>query len=126
MRFSRNCQAITACVAVATAMAATGFASLPQQSQRASRVASIERMPIAAIEDGFASMGTLADRHALTREPRQASCDNFEFSFLSSTCSKSHTKHVRRRHSVATFVIGRRDASRDIQPNDGEAGGKIE
>ncbi len=119
MRVSRNCQAIMACVAVAIAVSATGFASLPTQSEQASPVASIERTPIAAIEDGFAS---LADYHALTREPRvQASCNDFEFSFLNPTCSKTYIKHVRRRHSVATFVMGRRSAS-----DDGETGKKLE
>lgn len=125
MRISRKAQALVVCSAVV--VSATGFAALPQQNERAMRVAPVGRSPIAVIEGDFASLRESPDHPAASAEPRvRLSCNDFEFSFLSPTCSKTHRKHVRHPHGVETFVMGRRDGSTDAQPGGGEAGRKIE
>jgi hypothetical protein len=108
---SRNSKLDLACMV----FAAVTVASCAHQSERASSVASIYRTPQSAIETAFATLKASSIDDTLSSRPRaQNSCNDFDFRFLNSTCSKVHTKHAARIHRVATFVNGHPDTSQAL------------
>ena len=126
MRIAPNFRTITAFAAVAIAISATAFASLPQPRQRISAGTLTGRTPMVAIEDGFASLRASLGRRGTSIEPGAQACDDFKSAFLSPACSKSRPKHARRSHRVATFVMGRRNVSANDRASAGDTARKLD
>ncbi len=102
------------CIAIGVVISTTAVYSLTQQSDRMPPVASIERTPLSVIETAFETLRASSIDNAVATRPRtQNSCNDFNFSFLHSTCSKKRrSRHAARMiHRVATFVPGHRPAS---------------
>jgi hypothetical protein len=125
MRIARNFRTITAFAAVAIAISATAFASLPQHRERTSSVTPTKRPLMAAIKDGFSYLLASVVPDTSTA-PRAQACDDFKAAFLSPACAKARPKHARRSHRVATFVMGRRNVSANDRASDGATARKID
>jgi hypothetical protein len=83
------------CVAIGIASFMTAFGSLAQKSERASPITSIDRTPASVIDGAFANFGAPSVDVPIVGRPRaQGPCNDFEFSFLNSTCLKFHMKRV--------------------------------
>jgi len=106
------------CVTIGIVIIGTTVGSLTQVAAWASPMASNDRTPSSAIESALAIPRASSIDAAEVINPRaKSSCDDFEFSFLNSTCSKIRKKHAARRmiHRVATLVIGHPDASPSLR-----------
>jgi hypothetical protein len=82
--------------------------SVTQERETSSQAAWAMRTPSTAIEMAFAALNApSANDNPVNRPRRQASCDDLEFSFLNSRCSKLRKKHAGlKRPRVATFISG--------------------
>jgi len=100
------------CVATGIMIFMATAGSLAQKSESGLSVVAIEGTPPSAIDTASATLrASSIDTAAASRLQAKGSCNDFDFSFLNSKCSKIHRKHVRMTHRVATFAIGHPDAS---------------
>ena len=111
-RSSQGLQTIVAWIAIAALMLAAAGCSVTQEREASSPTVWAERTPLSAIETAFAALDAASAGNAALKKPKtQGSCSDLEYSFLNSSCSTMHKKHVRLTHNrVATFIIGRHGA----------------
>ena len=110
---SRNVQVLIACVAIAIVLSETAVRSLSREGERPPPSAAIDRVPAPAVKTASLSPQALSRDRIATSQPRtESSCRSFEFSFFNPSCSgrKNH-QAARRKHRVATFILGDSDAS---------------
>jgi hypothetical protein len=103
-------QGLRRLLAIAALSLATAGCSVMQE--REPPQVSAERTPVLAIEAAFSALNYAPpDTPAVNGPNAPGSCNDLEFSFLNSICSKKHKKRVSlKQHRVATFVIGRTSA----------------
>jgi hypothetical protein len=111
VRFVQRSQclnSIVAFIALTTVSLVNAGCSVTQERETSSQAAWAMRTPSTAIEMAFAALNApSANDDAVNRPRRQASCDDLEFSFLNSRCSKLRKKHAGlKRPRVATFISG--------------------
>lgn len=88
-------------VAIGIASFTTAFGSLARKSDQVLPIASIDRTPASIIDIAFANFGAPSFDIPVVGRPRvQSPCNDFEFSFLNSTCLKFHVKRVAIHNSV--------------------------
>jgi hypothetical protein len=86
--------------------------SLAQELGRISPVASVDRASQTAIGTTSATSSAPSIDNAEANRPwAEASCNDFNYSFFNSACSKIRKKNAVRTHHVATFVVGHPGAS---------------
>jgi hypothetical protein len=112
-RSSQGLQTIGAWIAISALMLATAGCSVTQEREASSPTLWAERTPLSAIETAFAALDAASAGNAALKKPKtQGSCSDLEYSFLNSSCSTMHKKHVRLTHNrVATFIVGRHGAA---------------
>jgi hypothetical protein len=98
---------------ISALMLATAGCSVTQEREASSPTVWAERTPLSAIETAFAALDAASAGNAALKKPKtQGSCSDLEYSFLNSSCSTMHKKHVRLTHNrVATFIVGRHGAA---------------
>jgi hypothetical protein len=110
---SRNVQVLIACVAIAIVLAETAVRSLSREGERPPPSVAVDRVPPPATKTASVSLQALSRDSPAPSQPRaESSCKSFEFSFLNPGCSGRRNHHAaRRKHRVATFILGDSDAS---------------
>lgn len=82
-------------VAIGMMSFATAFGSLAQKSEPVTPAASIDATPASVVDGAFANFSApSASMPAAGRARVQSPCNDFEFSFLNSSCLKFHSKRA--------------------------------
>jgi hypothetical protein len=115
---SRNVQVIIACVAIGVVLSETAARSRSREGERPPPSVAVDRLPPPAIKTASIRTASLSlqassrDSTAAGQPRMESSCKSFEFSFLNPSCSGRRNHHAaRRKHRVATFIMGDSDAS---------------
>jgi hypothetical protein len=110
---SRNVQVLIACAAIGIVLSETAVRSLSREGEHPLPSALVDRVPPPAMKTASVSLQASSRDNTATGQPRtESSCKSFEFSFLNPSCSGRRNHHAaRKRHRVATFIIGDSDAS---------------
>jgi hypothetical protein len=110
---SRKVQVLIACVAIAFVLSETAVRSLSREGERPPPFVAIDRVTPPAIKTASLSLQASSRVSPATSHRRaESSCKSFEFSFFNPGCSGRRNHHAaRRKHRVATFILGDSDAS---------------
>jgi hypothetical protein len=119
---SRNVQVIIACVAIGVVLSETAARSRSREGERPPPSVAVDRLPPPAIKAASIKTASLSlqassrDSTAAGQPRMESSCKSFEFSFLNPSCSGRRNHHAaRRKHRVATFIMGDSDASQSLE-----------
>ena len=119
---SRNVQVIIACVAIGVVLSETAARSRSREGERPPPSVAVDRLPPPAIKAASIKTASLSlqatsrDSTAAGQPRMESSCKSFEFSFLNPSCSGRRNHHAaRRKHRVATFIMGDSDASQSSE-----------
>jgi hypothetical protein len=110
----RNILTTMVCVAISMAVITMTIGSLTQKGASALPIATVSQTPPSAIDTALAPpRASSIDTAAMSRPPAKLSCNDFEFSFLHSECSKKPRakQAARRTHRATTLLIDHADAS---------------